>query len=529
MNDALGRLRALRPRDWLLVLVGVLVLLALMIFDDYGITWDETVEHFRRRKGPRTFAFWFGGFDPANAMFAVGHNPFTFFAYYSVHRLLDALGIAPPIVDTYHFLTAMIAIVGVVFTYRVARHLMEPGWALACALGLILTPRYFGHAFANFKDIPFCVAWLICLDTVILAAKDPSWRRVLLHGLALGLLLTARIGGLMFLPITAVALLLGQRAVSGPDRTAWQTLAIRSSAAVGLALALSYLSYPYLLLNPVSGLLELLGAQSQFEWLGTTLTLGQELGSGELPRWYAPLWLLITLPEWVIGGLVLAGALAAVGARRLPSLESVVLILGAALPLGYVIAAQAPIYDGIRHILFVVPPLTIGAILGWRALHQRLRTRLAVPGVLGLAALILTVQIVRLHPYQAIWFNQLVGGVEGAEGRFTVEYWGSTSLESATWLHQNGKKPYGLCVIPEIGGSWEIYLGKTWNIEDKSALPACPLWTHYAVSFRRNAELEKVAAYVERHPERWEVVHHIERMGVRLGSIFRNKRPSSGP
>jgi hypothetical protein len=42
--------------------------------------------------------------------------------------------------------------------------------------------------------------------------------------------------------------------------------------------------------------------------------------------------------------------------------------------------------------------------------------------------------LVRLHPYQAVYYNALVGGLSAANGRYETEYWGSSYREAALRL-----------------------------------------------------------------------------------------------
>jgi hypothetical protein len=501
-----------------------LVLLALLIFVDYGITWDETVELFKRHKGPRTFAFWFGGFDPSNAPFTTGHNPFTFFIYYTLHHGLEALGLATEIHETYHLLTAFIAILGFVLSYRVACSILPERWALVAAVFVMLSPRFFGHSFANFKDIPFAVAWLFCIHTLLGAVRNLTTRKILLHGAALGVLLTVRIGGLMFVPISVLGIALG---AYNSERPQWLQRALGFTAAMGLALAIHYLSYPYLLLHPIDGIWELLSTQSQFAWQGETLTLGQAIHSDAVPFWYAPLWLLITLPEIIVLGVVMAILFFVFRLAR-PTVEGTILGVSLGLPLAYVILTAAPIYDGARHILFLFPLLTIVAFWGLHALHQRLPWSFALPGVLAVAGLSLIFTIVQLHPYQSTYFNQFVGGVDDAQGQFTVDYWASTSKESAHWLKQEHGEMGRLCVTAELSQSWELYM-PNWVVEDTTSIDDCPRWCEYAYAFARNDWLDKAAAYAKAHPTLWKPVHHIERAGARLGTVFKNLQPVTRP
>jgi hypothetical protein len=41
---------------------------------------------------------------------------------------------------------------------------------------------------------------------------------------------------------------------------------------------------------------------------------------------------------------------------------------------------------------------------------------------------------VRLHPYEYIYYNRLVGGVQGAFRRFELDYWGISYREAAAYL-----------------------------------------------------------------------------------------------
>jgi hypothetical protein len=102
------------------------------------------------------------------------------------------------------------------------------------------------------------------------------------------------------------------------------------------------------------------------------------------------------------------------------------------------VASLTPIYDAQRHFLFVLPPL---AALGGAAISQCLRTpsfslttRAAVlGGILGACA-VAGYDMLRLHPYEYVYFNHLVGGLPGAADRFETEYWGASYTEGLDWL-----------------------------------------------------------------------------------------------
>jgi len=45
--------------------------------------------------------------------------------------------------------------------------------------------------------------------------------------------------------------------------------------------------------------------------------------------------------------------------------------------------------------------------------------------------------IVRLHPYEYLYYNTFIGGEAGAFRRFELDYWGTSYREAADWLNEN--------------------------------------------------------------------------------------------
>lgn len=519
------------PRERRVVALATLAVAALaaLVFSDYGITWDESVDHFRRRAGELTWSFWFGGFHRADALFDYGHNPSTSFAYYSIWRGLSAVGLKVPLPELWHLLTAWVGVGALPLAYWLTRRLGGPRWALVAAALLALSPRFAGHAFGNFKDVPFATAWLGATLTLVRALEQPTRARVLQHGLALGGLLAVRIGGLLFAPVSLLGLGLALLRAAPGTRGAL----VRNGLAAGLlALALHTLSYPYVLLRPVDGLLELVQANQRFAWFGTTLSLGLDHSSAATPWWYVPVWLGVTLPEITLVGLVLL--LATAGTRegllaawrdpaRAPALR--LTLVATAWPLGYLMVTRAPVYDGCRHFLFAVPLLAVLAAQGLQAGVALATSRLARRAwavALTAAAVLLAVDLVRYHPYQMVWFNTLTAGAAGAQGRFTLDYWGSSSRESSRWLAQN-RAPGKICLIGGIEESWQYYLPRPWQVVTANSLAECASDTRYAYSYSRNDQLAESCRYAEAS-KRWEPIHSVTCAGATLGTWYQRAR-----
>ncbi|MGE5073478.1 MAG: hypothetical protein ACM3MF_08630, partial [Anaerolineae bacterium] len=102
------------------------------------------------------------------------------------------------------------------------------------------------------------------------------------------------------------------------------------------------------------------------------------------------------------------------------------------LPLLGFIITRSPLYDNFRQIIFILPPvfLLAGAAL------QQVRRPLLQAGLIALLILPGVVDGVRLHPYEYIYYNRFIGGVQGADRRFELDYWGTSYREAADILNR---------------------------------------------------------------------------------------------
>jgi hypothetical protein len=161
-----------------------------------------------------------------------------------------------------------------------------------------------------------------------------------------------------------------------------------------------------------------------------------------LPARYLPELLLLTMPEILLLGLLAAGlragraVLAPGGAARLGSPAGtswIAIATAACLPVLYGVLARPVVYNGLRHFLFVLPPLALLAAAGLEPLLARRRPlpRAAGAALIVVGLLAPVARMVELHPAQYAYFNEVAGGTRGALGRFDLDYWGVT-LRAAT-------------------------------------------------------------------------------------------------
>jgi hypothetical protein len=127
-------------------------------------------------------------------------------------------------------------------------------------------------------------------------------------------------------------------------------------------------------------------------------------------------------------------------------LAAFLLALSIVFPVAYAIAIKAVLFDGMRHFIFVLPPIAVAAALvGDRALARLAHFRYRGPVYAGLAlyAAAHVAIMVMLHPDQYVYYNAFVGGVQGAERRFKLDYWANSYAEDVHMLVSYLQSEYG--------------------------------------------------------------------------------------
>jgi hypothetical protein len=236
---------------------------------------------------------------------------------------------------------------------------------------------------------------------------------------------------------------------------------------LGTVLPVAVLGWPWLWADPIGRFRGAIAQMSDFP-VGTENLMAYRgvITSVESPPWhYFPVWIGISTP---VPYLILAavGVAAALARRPSPAFRDRSRVRHEYLYLAWLIGPplvpillDSAVYDEWRHISFVYPALLMFAVLGARRLWNaasasagRTRALAWVGG--GLGALWVGwvgVTMVQLHPYQAVYFNELVGGTAGASGRYEMDYWGLSYREGLAHLldqHPSGTLAVFGCTPP---------------------------------------------------------------------------------
>jgi len=199
-----------------------------------------------------------------------------------------------------------------------------------------------------------------------------------------------------------------------------------------IAMMAMYLTWPYLWMDPVGHFLESLETMSLYPWGGLVLFNGVKYTSSTLPYSYLPVLFAIQLtePVWalsIVGWVVTIASGVRSGKRGLVELS----LLWFVIPfIGFVIMRLA-LYDNFRQVLFILPPIFLMAGVAFEKI-KNIKWQIALvilclfPGIAG---------IVSLHPYEYIYYNRFIGGMDGAQGRFETDYWVTSYREAAGYVN----------------------------------------------------------------------------------------------
>ena len=422
----------------ILVVFAVLGAAVWFTFRDYAVSNDEAVQH---HYGELIIAYYRSGFKVRDL--------FTFDNLYLYGGLFDiiAVGLADVIpIDPYelrHLLCAMTGIGGIAASAATARLIAGPRAGLISAVVLALCGAWYGAMFNHTKDIPFAAAMMGAMLFVIRIARQlPSPRAVDLAGF--GLLAGAALGirslGLLLLFYLALAVV-----VSVPWRQRLETCAgfaanaaVRIVPAVALAALVMILAWPWAALSPFNSVRGLL-AFSEFHYAIRTMFAGRVYEMADVPRLYVPSYLLVRVPLITLAGAALGVILSLLWppGRQTSSRRRDLILISSAIvfPLAFEVLFRGPAFTGMRHFLFVLPPLAALAGVGLSELIDLLETcsgRLASSAIALICACFLWdgVTLVRLHPYENLSYNSLVGGLPGAFRRYDLDYWFNSMPEA---------------------------------------------------------------------------------------------------
>jgi len=478
------------------ILLAINIIVGLFVFRDYGLSWDEPL--FYSYGDALGYAYspaeWFSGhFDLYNSYGASGDDhknrgpAYLFLARNFVYGL-KAFGSNSA--DSWHLVNFLFFQLGIYFLHRLSTRWVSAPAALFTSAFFSYQPLLWGHAFINPKDPPFLTFFLasVCLgfemvDAIAQNAKDKR-TKILLAAFFLGITTSIRVlgpfAGLLVL-LYSFNIILTENKNLRVSMSQWFKIFLTPFLQYGFAtLIIMFITWPYLWESPLEIFVNVFRFMSDNPTELHVLFGGEIYRAGSLPRRYMPFMLSTTLTEPTLLLFVIGVVLAYwKNIRDRKNIITLSIILSwFAILVAYILLRRPAMYDGIRHFLFILPPVfifagfafqffidTINKILprgiapntgkgtlqnrqrflaplrmtsNW--LHAGLGILLIFPGLNGMF---------QLHPYEYTYYNSFVGGTSGVFRNYETDYWLTCYKEAVEGLNNSTSEPINLFVKRE--------------------------------------------------------------------------------
>ncbi len=444
-----------------LVVIGVI---AAFTFRDYGLGWDD---YTHAEYADLLLRMYGSGFTDRDALsFA---NLYMYGGGFDMAAALLHKIVPLDVFQTRRLMGAIVGMIGLVMVWRLARRAGGPIAGLTAMLLLALCPVFYGHTFMNPKDAPFAVAMTVLMLGLVRLVQEypsPSPRTVLIVGLGAGLSLGCRVlGGLTLIYATVgfLPLLINDIRVSGA-RTAAQRLG-HAGVLLLPGLIVGYLVmaliWPWSIIEPANPFRAVTYFSHFFEKPWKEMFDGVLVSVPDMPWSYLPTLFTLQLPEplIILTTFGIAGTILVLIRRETsPRDRSILLMLtlAAILPLAIAMVKRPALYNGIRHFIFVIPPMAVLGGIAFAGILRRTKGRALKGAWIGLFAIGLLMplsEMIRLHPYQYTYFNHTAGTVRRADNLFMLDYWGLAFKQASEGLRSYIAEHR---LTPPQGRKWKV-------------------------------------------------------------------------
>jgi len=441
----------IKSHSYLCLFILLYLAISLLTYKDYGPTSDEKVEYdtgkYLLEYYKKTTDIDFVNNLVSNGPNNIAKRHLPLFSSYS--RIYPAvLNILNPnfyfewfhlqnmIIGLFLFLSAYLCLY---LAYK------DQKKAIVAPILLLFTPVVYGHIPANPKDIPFASLYIfgVYLISKYLRGIETSKAclnsfRFILLGAVFGVATGIRTAGLTLPAIYFVA---GAIKIF-KDKEIKDRLVehfFNTATIVVVSLFFWIVTVPFMGANFFANFASIFSSSIDFQyWNGKILYLGKFFSKNERPWHYLFVHLFIQLPIVAIAA-ILSGLFLALKRKIERKVKfdffhpASILVFAILLDFALYLFFQPVVYNAARHYIFLMVCLVVLSaffLVETYSILDKKRKLWILGGVSGYLFFTL-IRMVRLHPYEYIYYNEFVGGLWGANQKFELDYWGTSYKEGA--------------------------------------------------------------------------------------------------
>ena len=446
------------------IFVGLLItliffLISLFTLSDYNVNWDEPV-HFMRGQAylryfltgeknyknlpsslPRLSIYQSNTLDGEYFLENdSGHPPLNgILAALTNYIFYQKLGILGDI-EAYHLFIILVSTCLAFLIFYWAREEYGLFAGVVAFLSLTFYPLFFGESHNNIKDPVEASFFAFALYGFYKGIKCQNWRWIIFSSLFAGFALGTKFN-ILFLPFILFPWLLAL----GIKKIFSKKFALFFLVYPFIVLVIFFASWPFLWQEPIFNLLKTFG---YYKEIGTGAVYQPQFIVAGFSTY--PLQAIIFTTPLVVLFFSFIGIIGAFANLRKKQKTSFLWLLWFLIPIMRVSLPGASIYGGVRQIMEYIPAMALltglGAssmvtwLHGYMARIKKPFNHLTIQLLILLMFLPITFKIISIHPNQNLYFNPLIGGLQGAAEK-NFPGWGITLgnpyLQGVKWLNQN--------------------------------------------------------------------------------------------
>jgi hypothetical protein len=529
------------------------MIISCFIVKDYGITSDT---HDSLILGHKYLNFYTTGktnlkdnspviknhFSNASSFLAEGNH---FQIWWTLPNILSAatcylffqkLKICDPM-SAHHIAIPIMVVIFLLLLFILVRKLFGNVISIITILSIITYPRFFGHSFNNIKDIPALFLFSLTILFFALWIQSNKLKYLYLSFIICGLSFATKMDtvvAVFVLFLWQLPFLFKKIRTNNmiPIRTVFHFL-----LGFFIIIVLFFITFPPLLPWFYKTQKEFAYDATMFlvKLIGDISTIGFYKPATYF-NFYAPSQIFYTTPIiifvfFVIGFITLiVYTIKQKESRQL----NVLLLIWLLLPVFRHCLPHMRHYDGLRHFFVFITPFAITVAMGLQHTIKLIAHKTSLhKNIIALICVCLVFvpniyTLIKTHPYQTTYYNEIVGGLKGAQTKeitFSYDYWLSSVKEALAWIVEKEKTDITVACYPH-SRSFDFYKDqydiKINVVHAQQNLPQNTYFIHIPRKERRHPDhkAHPVTLYVP-DLKNYQLVHQIKRQGGIITHIYK--------
>lgn len=421
-----------------LLLFVLAVVVGLLVYPDYGISYDEPIQ---REMGEVYYRYVYENDTFLNHYIERDHGSGFELPLVILERSFELKSFRD-IFLMRHLVSHLFFLISAFVFYLLCRRLFKSNlWGIIGFLAIVLHPRLYAHSFFNSKDIPFMGAIIIVLYACLVAYEKKSILSYILLGLAMGYATSIRMMSILLIAIIVFFILIDIIRSKQNQKPLWISL-VNPFIFLGTTCLSLYICWPTLWEHPIDSFLSAYESMSVFRWDNQVFFNATYTKASQLPWYYLTEYIAITSPIlWVVAGAI--GILTVVFLFLKQPLRSFIkpennfVFVNLLLFIGTLTAIavlDSIVYDGWRHVFFIYPSFIILGVYFLNYIRGR-KAEYVVKTAIIAQLLITLVFNIKYHGFEHTYFNAFAPTNKGnIRYNFEMDYWGTTYKQGIDYL-----------------------------------------------------------------------------------------------